>query len=114
MRPLEEAQREVLSNVTGLPVTQVDLSSALGLALAADVTAPHDVPPFTNSAMDGYALQAADTVSAPVRLIVLEDVAAGHAAAQAVVAGTSIKIMTGAPLPTGADAVVRVEDTVPG
>ncbi len=91
MRPLEEAQREILSNVTGLPVIEVDLSSARGLALAAEIVAPHDVPPFTNSAMDGYAVQAADTVSAPVQLRVLEDVAAGHTAARAVIAGTSIK-----------------------
>ena len=114
MRPLEEAQRDVLLNVMLLPVVEVELGAAHGLALATEVVAPHDVPPFTNSAMDGYAVKAADTAAAPVRLRVLEDVAAGHAAAGEVVPGASIKIMTGAPLPAGADAVVRVEDTMPG
>lgn len=114
MRPLPEAQRDVLSAVARLPAEAVTLDHSLGLALATDVVAPHDVPPFTNSAMDGYAVQAADTQAAPVELSVLEDVAAGHSAAGRVRSGHAIKIMTGAPLPEGADAVVRVEDTQPG
>ncbi len=111
MRPLEDARRDVLSAVELLPIIEVALDDAHRLALATAVVATDDVPPFTNSAMDGYAVQAADTATVPVELKVLEDVAAGHSARGSVVAGTAIKIMTGAPLPDGADAVVRVEDT---
>ena len=114
MRPLSEAQRDVLAAVPALPATQVPVWDASGLALAEAVVAPHDVPPFTNSAMDGYAVIAADVQTAPVTLDVLEDVAAGHVAAGSVSRGTAIKIMTGAPIPLGADTVVRVEDTEPG
>jgi molybdopterin molybdotransferase len=86
---------------------------ALGLALAVDAVANQDVPPFANSAMDGYAVRSADVADVPVTLGVLEDVAAGHVASRSVEAGTAIKIMTGAPIPEGADAVVKVEDTEP-
>jgi molybdopterin molybdotransferase len=112
MRPLADAQRDVLAGVDVLAPVEVDLDAALGLVLAADVTAPHDVPPFANSAMDGFAVRGVDVSSAPVELEVLEDVAAGHVAGAAVTAGTAIRIMTGAPIPSGADTVVRVEDTV--
>ena len=97
-----------------LPVQPATLREARGLVLTDDVTAPHDVPPFANSAMDGYAVQAADTDPAPSRLRVLEDVPAGSVPSQAVLPGTAIKIMTGAPMPAGADAVVKVEDTDAG
>lgn len=111
MRPLEEARRDVLEAVTLLPIVGVDLDEAHQLALAVDVVASHDVPPFTNSAMDGYAVRAIDTTRPPVRLKVLEDVAAGHVATGSLEPGTAIKVMTGAPIPDGADSVVRVEDT---
>ena len=111
MRPLEEAQRDVLAAVPLLPIEDVPLWSAHGLVLAGPVGAPHDVPPFTNSAMDGYAVRGEDVGTAPVTLTVLEDVAAGHVAARRVESGTAIKIMTGAPLPAGADTIVKVEDT---
>ncbi len=114
MRPLADAQRDVLATVPATESVTVALEHAAGLALAGPVTAPHDVPPFTNSAMDGYAVRASDVADAPVELKVLEDVAAGHVAATVVEPGTAIKIMTGAPIPNGADAVVRVEDTEPG
>lgn len=113
MRPLTEAQAEVLSSVPLLPEVEVALADGLGLALARPVTAPHPVPPFANSAMDGYAVRAGDLQQAPVRLRVLEDVPAGRVPTQSVDPGTAIKIMTGAPIPAGADAVVRVEDTEP-
>ena len=113
MRPLAEAQREVLAAAPPLPAAEVPLSAALGLALARPVRAPHDVPPFTNSAMDGFAVLAADAARAPVTLRLLEDVPAGHVARAEVVPGAAVKIMTGAPLPGGADAVVKVEDTEP-
>jgi molybdenum cofactor synthesis domain-containing protein len=114
MRPLADAQRDVLSTVRLTEIVEVALWDAAGLVLAADVGAPHDVPPFTNSAMDGYAVIGADVEEVPVTLEVLEDVAAGHVAGTAVRPGTAIKIMTGAPLPAGADTVVKVEDTEPG
>ncbi|MDH3307685.1 MAG: molybdopterin molybdenumtransferase MoeA, partial [Acidimicrobiia bacterium] len=99
MRPLEDAQREVLDSVPLLPVVDVALDDAHRLALASDVTARHDVPPFTNSAMDGYAVRAVDVAGAPLTLPVSEDVAAGHVAAGRLEPGRAIKIMTGAPLP---------------
>lgn len=111
MRPLEEAQAAVLDAVGSLPVQSATLREARGLVLAEDVTAPHDIPPFANSAMDGYAVIAADVAEAPVTLRVLEDVPAGSTPSMEVVSGAAIKIMTGAPLPAGADAVVKVEDT---
>jgi len=111
MRPLAEAQREVLGAMRPLSSVPVDLAGALGLALAEPVTAPHDVPPFANSGMDGFAVAAADTAGAPVVLEVLEDVPAGSVPTRALSPGASIRIMTGAPLPDGADAVVMVEET---
>lgn len=111
MRPLEEARQDVLAGVSLLPTARVGLDRALGLVLADPVVAPHDVPPFANSAMDGYAVRSSDLVGAPVVLRVSEDLPAGHVAAGSVEPGTAIRIMTGAPLPPGADAVVRVEDT---
>ena len=114
MRPLDEAQRDVLAALELLPAQRVDLADAVGLALAEPVIAGHDLPPFANSAMDGYAVIAADVAAPPVVLPVLEDVAAGSVPTQPVEPGTAIKIMTGAPMPAGADAVVPVEDTEPG
>ncbi len=111
MKPLSEAQREVLARVTKTEPAQVPLDAALGLVLAEDVRADHDIPPFANSAMDGFAVFGADVAHAPVELVVVEDVAAGHVASRHVEPGTAIKIMTGAPIPGGADTVVRVEDT---
>jgi molybdopterin molybdotransferase len=109
--PLAEAQRRILAGLGRLPEVAVRLDDALGLALAADVKAGHDVPPFANSAMDGYAVRAADVAEAGAELVVIGTVAAGGIADGSVQRGTAIKIMTGAPLPEGAEAVVRVEDT---
>jgi molybdenum cofactor synthesis domain-containing protein len=111
MRPLRVAQADVLKGLPHLPETEAALADVLGLALAAPIVAPHPVPPFANSAMDGYAVRAADVADVPTELRVVEDVPAGRVASRAVGPGTAIKIMTGAPLPLGADAVVRVEDT---
>lgn len=111
MKPLAEAQAEVLAAMRPLPTERVGWRRALGLVLAADVVAPHDVPPFANSAMDGYAVRSADLDRAPAELAVLEDLPAGHVAGAQVTPGTAVRIMTGAPLPAGADTVVRVEDT---
>ena len=114
MRPLADAQRDVLAAMSALPAMAVTLREAHGLVLAEDVVALHDIPPFANSAMDGYAVRSGDVAGAPVELTVVEDVPAGSVARLVVEPGTAIKIMTGAPMPGGADTVVKVEDTVPG
>lgn len=114
----DEALSRILSAVRPGPVETVALSAAWDRVLAEEVSAAEDLPPFDNSAMDGYALRASDTAGAardrPVRLRVLEELPAGHAAGRTVEAGTAMRIMTGAPLPAGADAVVQVEHAVPG
>jgi molybdopterin molybdotransferase len=105
----------VLRDVTRVGAEQVALPQALGRVLAEPVRATRDVPPFRNSAMDGYAVRAADIAGAaahtPAILRVLEVVGAGSVPSHAVLAGTATKIMTGSPMPDGADAVVRLEDT---
>ena len=111
MEPLAEAQREILAAMTPLREAEVPLSEALGLCLTEDVVAPHPIPPFANSSLDGFAVRAADTAGAPCELEVLEDVPAGRMPTLAVRPGAAVRIMTGAPLPAGADAVVRVERT---
>ena len=111
MIPLAEARRFVLSACKVLAPVQVDVSDAYGHVLAQTVLAAVDVPPFANSSMDGYALRAADTASAPVRLRVVASVMAGDDAPPLVSPGESVRIMTGAPLPPGADAVCMVERT---
>lgn len=111
MRLLAHAQSDVLGAVPLLGEVEVPAQHALGLALRRDVVAPHDVPPFPNSAMDGFAVLAGDVAETPVELRVLEDVPAGSVPTQAVVSGAATKIMTGAPMPAGADSVVKVEDT---
>lgn len=111
MKPLEEARAEVLAAIDTLGSEEVDLEAAADRILAVDVRAGHDVPPFPNSAMDGYAVRGEDVQSAPVTLQVLEDVAAGSVARDSVRPGTAIRIMTGAPMPAGADTIVKVEVT---
>lgn len=111
MRRLAEAQRDVLDALPVLDEVELAVDESLGLALRRSVQAPHDVPPFPNSAMDGFAVLADDVAETPVELRVLEDVPAGSVPTMAVTAGAAIKIMTGAPMPAGADSVVKVEDT---
>ena len=111
MKPRIEAQREVLAAVPSLGTERVPLASALGRVLAEPVVAAHDVPPFANSAMDGYAVRASDLASVPVTLDVIEDVPAGSVPAREVTPGTTVRIMTGALMPVGADTVVEVEVT---
>jgi molybdenum cofactor synthesis domain-containing protein len=98
-----------------LPRAEVALADARGLVLADDVVATEPVPPFANTAMDGYAVRAADTAGAseasPVRLHVVDELPAGRAPSRAVGPGEAIRIMTGAPVPDGADAIVMVERT---
>jgi len=114
MAPLEDVQREVLRSCSPLPPVKVQLSDSLGLVLAADVRAPRDLPPFDNTAMDGYAVRSGDTSAAPVELAVIGVLAAGAAPALSLEPGTAIQIMTGAPIPPGADGIAIVERTEPG
>ena len=115
---LEDARAQVLAAIpAALPAEMVALSNSLGRVLAADVVAATDLPPWDNSAMDGYAIRAADvagaTEAAPVLLRVAGEVAAGSASETAVLPGRALRIATGAPMPPGADAVVAVEQTTP-
>ena len=111
MRPLEEAQAEVLSAVRLLASETVSIQEALGRVLAEDAVAPERVPPFDNSAMDGFAVRGDDTVEPGAVLKVMGDLAAGATWTIELGDGQALKIMTGAPMPGGADTVVRVEDT---
>jgi molybdopterin molybdotransferase len=106
-----EARGYVLERCLRLPVIGVALAEATGLVLAEAVVSAEDVPPFANSAVDGYAVRAADVATVPVELVVVDEVAAGASSAVVVGAGEAIRIMTGAPMPAGADASVMVEET---
>ena len=108
MVPMDEAQRLIAAHVTPLEAEQIGTLAAEGRVLAEDVYAPHDIPDLPKAAVDGYALRAADGL-APRR--VLAELIAGGARGGAVEPGTAVRIMTGAPVPPGADAVVMVEQT---
>ena len=114
MWSVEQALERILAQVEPLPAERVSLLEALGRVLAEDVIADINVPPFTNSAVDGYAVQAKDTTSAtlesPVLLQTLSEVMAGTLAEETITPRTAARIMTGAPVPAGADAIVMVED----
>jgi molybdopterin molybdotransferase len=114
MISVEEALERILAEISPLTVTQVPLPESLGLVLAEDVIAQEDIPPFANSAMDGFALLSQDSQprgGQPPRLRVTGGVAAGYVADHAVEPGTAMRIMTGAPVPPGADTVIQVELT---
>ena len=111
MIPLHEAQETVLAGCAPLTPQQVAYTEMTGRVLDQDVVAVEDVPPFQNTAVDGYAVRAADTEQIPAELVVVDTLAAGAEPKIAVNAGEAIRIMTGAPMPDGADAVVMVEDT---
>ena len=111
MTPLHDVRTMVLAAcAVGAPV-QVTRQEAAGLVLANDVVSGENVPPFANTAVDGYAVRSSDLHTVPVELQVVGELAAGAAPSIAVAPGTAIRIMTGAPLPEGCDAVVMVEDT---
>ncbi len=115
MITLDEARAHVLAHCPPLGVGEVPCRAATGLVLAAPVVAVEDVPPFANSAVDGYAVVAASVTTAspdaPVELPVVGEVAAGASTDRVLVVGEAVRIMTGAPVPAGADAIVMVEDT---
>jgi len=108
---VEVAQRCVIEAMKRLGTESVSLQQALGRVLAADVVANRDQPPYDVSAMDGFALLSADVVSAPAMLEIIEDIKAGDLPQKTLQPGQCARIMTGAPVPQGADAVIRVEDT---
>jgi molybdopterin molybdotransferase len=115
MITVEEALGRILGYVDVLPVEEKSLVDALGQVLAEDVSAPFDIPPLDNTAMDGYAVRAADTAGAsaesPVALSVVGEVAAGYTFEGGVAPGSAVRIMTGAPVPEGADSIVPFEET---
>jgi molybdopterin molybdotransferase len=115
---VHEASAKILADIRPLELERVPLRDAYSRVLAEDVLSPIDHPPWDNSSMDGYAVRAADvafaTEATPVTLFVLETVRAGQRPTQSVAPRTAIRIMTGAPIPNGADTVIRVEDTDAG
>lgn len=111
MLSVEEARAKVLAAVERLDEVDLRLAASLGYALGSDAIAQHPLPRFDNSAMDGYAVRAEDCTTAPVELEVIGEVRAGDPGDVKVLPGTAARIMTGAPVPPGADAIVPVEET---
>ena len=118
MITVEEARTYILKHFQPLEPARVNLLDALDRVLAEDVISDLNVPPFNNSAMDGYALRADDIGGAsrekPTTLRVIGDIAAGYVAQKKIERGETMRIMTGAPMPEGADTVVRFEETSEG
>jgi len=108
---VEEALERILATVRALDAERVPILEAVGRVLAEEVTADRDIPPHTNSAMDGYAVRGADVARVPVRLRVVGEAAAGRPCSVEVMPGAAVRIMTGAPMPAGADTVVPFEQT---
>lgn len=115
MISLEEARALVLSHAAPLPVETVPVLEAVGRVAAADLKSDIDISPFAHSAMDGFAVRAAELAEAsqeaPVELDVVAEIAAGDVFEGSIEAGQCVRIMTGAPIPAGADCVIRQEDT---
>ena len=115
MLTVEEARERILAHVAPLDAEEIPLTAALDRVLAADAVAHDETPPFINSAMDGYALRAADTQRAttdtPVALRLVGEVPAGSVYPGTLAAGEAVRILTGAPVPDGADAVLQQELT---
>ena len=111
MLEVSQARERILAITPALAVEEAPIAEALGRALAEDVVARRTLPPWNNSAMDGYAVRAADLARQPTRLEVIETIYAGQTPRKTVGPGQCARIMTGAPLPDGADAVVMQEKT---
>src|SRR4051812_10468769 len=111
MISVEEAIEIVRENTSHLPTERVPLNEALGRVLAEPVSADMDLPPFDRAQMDGYAMRSEDVQQLPARLKVVGEAAAGHAWTGVLGEGQAVRIMTGAPVPTGADSVQKVEVT---
>lgn len=110
MLPVDEARGRILEHFRRLPTETVALEQAEGRVLGTDIVSPLDLPPFANSSMDGFALRSEDTKQGRVRLRVTQHIPAGTFSGQQVAPGECARIMTGAPLPPGANAVVPFED----
>jgi len=112
---IEDARSLILREAFPLPVQRRPLAQTLGLVLAEDVIAPYPLPPFDNAGMDGYAIRARDVADAspeqPVKLAIVDTVAAGQISSHRLRPNEAVRIMTGAPIPEGADAVVQAEAT---
>src|SRR5216683_5267326 len=111
MIPVDEAIKIVLEHSPALAVESVALGEALGRVLAEDIIADSDLPFFDRAQMDGYAMRAADVANVPARLRIVGESAAGAGWHQEMKRGEAVRIMTGAPVPIGADAVQQVELT---
>ncbi len=115
MLPVEDAAERILSFCAPLPAERLAIEDAVGQVLATDISAPFDIPPHDNTAMDGYAVQSDSTDGAaesnPVRLKVIGELAAGYLFDGSVGPGEAVRIMTGAPMPDGADTIVPFEET---
>jgi molybdopterin molybdotransferase len=111
MLSIEQAQEVILSYVHPLETESMPILGALGRTVAEDIYADYDIPPLSNSAMDGYAIRAADVTKVPATLRIIHDLAAGYTTDKLVEPGTAIRIMTGAPVPAGADTVIPFEET---
>jgi molybdenum cofactor synthesis domain-containing protein len=112
MIPIQKAVDIVLNEVEPLGVETVNIADAVGRVLSEDIKADSDLPPFDRSQMDGFAMRAADTAGAPVLLTVVGESAAGHGWHKTLKTGQAVRIMTGASVPKGADAVQKVELTL--
>lgn len=110
MLTVEAARARILGGFSPLPVIEVPVAEAAGMVSAADLFAPHPLPRFDNSAMDGYALRRADVMAVPTSLRVIGETRAGEPGLMEVTSGTAVRIMTGAPVPPGADAIVPIEE----
>jgi len=112
--PVAEASERILARISPLPGEAVATGNAVGQVLSESVTAPIDSPPWDNSSMDGYAVRRADVARVPISLKVVEEIAAGAFPSRAIAGGEAMRVMTGAPVPDGADSVIRREDTDDG
>jgi molybdopterin molybdotransferase len=110
MLTVQQALDAVLGTTQPLAAVYVELAQALGLVTAEESLADVDSPPFDKALMDGFAVRSADLASGEARLRILEEITAGMTPSKSVTAGSASRIMTGAPLPQGADAVVKIED----
>ncbi len=113
MISVDKAEQTVLRQVKTLPPKKVKLENALGFCLAENIKSDLNMPPYNRSAMDGYAVIAGDIVNPPVELAVIENIRAGYSPKKRVGRGQAAKIMTGSVVPQGADAVIKVEETMP-
>src|SRR6202171_2188362 len=111
MIPISEAIRVVRQQAAKLGIESAALSDSLGRVLAEDIIADTDLPPFDRAQMDGYAVRAADVANVPAQLRIVGESAAGAGWHREMKAGEAVRIMTGAPVPVGADAVQQVELT---